>query len=303
MTNTQQPTQAAATSIHPDTHVGHVALTVSNLEESLIYYTQGLGFQVLKKSDSDALLGALDETPLLHLTELKGASPWPRGGVSYTGLYHFAVLMPTRADLGRWLRHWLSIGQDLPGQGDHLVSEALYLEDPDGNGIEIYQDRPRDQWPYMGGKLQMASDPVDMRGLLADAEREGKPWLGMPAGTHMGHVHLQVADIPKARAFYNGVLGFDVVVDMERMGALFVSAGGYHHHLGMNTWHSRGRGPAPENSVGLRYLTVHLPHEDALNEVLGRLDAAEIPYKRTDDGVIVEDPWHNKLLLIAGKLK
>jgi len=301
MTNTQQPTQTVTTSIHPDTHVGLVALAVSNLEESLVYYTQGLGFQVLKKDAQSALLGALDGTPLLQLTELKGATPWPRGGVSYTGLYHFAILMPTRADLGRWLRHWLTIGQDLPGQGDHLVSEALYLEDPDGNGIEIYRDRPRSEWPRVNGQIQMASDPVDIRGLLADAESEDKPWEGMPAGTRMGHVHLQVADIPEARAFYNGILGFDIIIDWERMGALFVSAGGYHHHLGMNTWHSRGRGPASENSVGLRYLTVHMPNETALNEVLARLDAANVSYERNSDGVVVEDPWHNKLLFVTNK--
>lgn len=298
---TEEPTApTAAHSIHPETHMGLVALTVSNLERSLLYYTEGLGFKVLGRGSTAATLGSADNTPLLQLVEQKGADMWPRGGISYTGLYHFAILMPGRADLGRWLRHWLSLGLPLPGQGDHLVSEALYLEDPDGNGIEIYRDRPRSEWPRVNGQLQMASDPVDIRGVLAEAEAEGKPWEGMPAGTTMGHVHLQVGDIPQARAFYNGVLGFDVIVDMARMGALFVSAGGYHHHLGMNTWHSRGQGPAPGSSVGLRYLTIHLPNKDALDEVLARLDEAGVIYNSDLGGVVVEDPWRNKLLFLVG---
>lgn len=302
MTNTQYPGATITSitpSIHPDTHMGAVSLTVSDLERSLLYYTEGLGFRVLEQEGGSASLGAADGTPLLQLTELKGADQWPRGGISYTGLYHFAILMPSRADLGRWLRHWLGLGLPLPGQGDHLVSEALYLEDPDGNGIEIYRDRPRGDWPRVNGQLQMASDPVDIRGVLADAEADGKPWTGMPAGTTMGHVHLQVADIPQARAFYNGILGFDVVFDMGRMGALFVSAGGYHHHLGMNTWHSRGQGPAPENSVGLRHLTVLMPNQEALDEVLARLDAAGVHHSSAANGTVVEDPWHNKLLFVV----
>ena len=298
--NTQQSTQPGSISIHPDTHVGLVGLTVADLDRSLLYYTEGLGFKMLQQDTQGATLGA-GETPLLQLRESKGAQPWPRGGVSYTGLYHFAILMPTRADLGRWLRHWLELGMPLPGQGDHLVSEALYLEDPDGNGIEIYRDRPRDEWPRINGQLQMASDPVDIRGLLRDAESEGKPWDGMPEGTRMGHIHLQVGDIPQARAFYEGVLGFDVMVDMERMGALFVSAGGYHHHLGMNVWHSRGRGPAPDTSVGLRYFTVHMPNKEALDEVLARLDAAGVPYREEQGGVVVEDPWRNKILFVTNQ--
>ncbi len=298
MTSIEKSVEARSASIHPDTHVGLVSLTVSDLERSLRYYTQGLGFRVLERDDQEATLGA-GEMPLIHLAERKGAYPWPRSGASYTGLYHFAILMPTRADLGRWLGHWLGLGMPFPGQGDHLVSEALYLEDPDGHGIEIYRDRPRDEWPRINGQLQMASDPVDVEGVLREAEREGKPWMGMPEGTHMGHIHLQVGDIATAREFYHGVLGFDIIVDMERMGALFVSAGGYHHHIGMNIWHSRGRGPAPEKNVGLQYFTVHLPDEQARNEVLGRLDAAGVPDRSEPGGVVVEDPWRNKILLVG----
>jgi catechol 2,3-dioxygenase len=294
--NTPQSTNP--TSLHPDTHLGMLALTVSDLSRSLIYYREALGFQVLKQGEGEALLGALDGRPLLHLTEQKGATEWPRGGRSYTGLYHFAILVPSREDLGRWLRHWLGLGLPHPGQADHLVSEALYLEDPDGHGIEIYRDRPREEWPRVNGQIQMAADPLDIPGILADAERDGKPWEGMPPGTTLGHMHLQVSDIPQAQAFYCDVLGFEVIVVWHN--ALFISAGGYHHHIGMNTWHSRGMGPAPADSVNLQHFTIHLPDESALAPVLARLDAAGIPYTRDSEKgkVIVQDPWRNTLHLV-----
>ena len=296
--NTQQTTMARPNSIHPDTEVGMLALTVSNLERSLAYYQEGLGFTVIERDGQQALLGA-GKKPLLHLTEQKGAQEWPRGGRSYTGLYHFAILVPTRADLGRWLRHWLNLGMEMPGQGDHLVSEALYLEDPDGHGIEVYRDRPRDEWPRVNGRIQMASDPVDIRGLLADAEREGKPWEGMPEGTKLGHMHLQVADIPQAAQFYSDVLGFDIIFEMPS--ALFISAGGYHHHIGMNTWHSRGAGQAPEDSVRLRYFTVVMPDREAVAPVTARLEAAGLSWREEKEGIVVEDPWGNKIVVVVGK--
>jgi catechol 2,3-dioxygenase len=189
------------------------------------------------------------------------------------------------------------LGFPLPGQGDHLVSEALYLEDPDGNGIEVYRDRPRDEWPRVNGQIQMASDPVDIRGLLADAAASGEPWNGMPAGTRIGHMHLQVADIPKSEEFYHGVLGFDVIFRMPS--ALFISAGGYHHHIGMNTWHSRGAGPAPEGTAGLRYFTITLPDDNAIAPILARLDAAGVSYRHQDGCVYVDDPWRNHIRLVT----
>jgi catechol 2,3-dioxygenase len=232
------------------------------------------------------------------LDEQSGAEPWPRGGRSYTGLYHFAILVPTRADLGRWLRHWFQLGMPMPGMGDHLVSEALYLEDPDGHGIEVYADRPRDTWTWDNGQVRMATDPVDIRGLLALAEQEGQPWNGLPHGTRIGHVHLQVGDIAQAAAFYHDILGFDVVARMPS--ALFVSAGGYHHHIGMNIWHSLRSGPAPADSVRLRFFTVELPSEPARQEVLDRLDGASVPYTRAGDIIAVQDPWQNTILLRVG---
>jgi catechol 2,3-dioxygenase len=290
ITQPQQPTPG--TSIDPATQVGVVSLTVPNLERSLAFYTEALGFALLQRSDSTAVLGAGD-APLLLLTEQPGARPFPASGV--TGLYHFAILVPSRVDLGRWLRHWLEQGHPLPGQGDHLVSEALYLSDPDGNGIEIYRDRPRSEWTWAGTQVRMATDPVDIQGLLTEASQQSETWSGMPAGTRIGHIHLQVGDIAQARAFYHDVLGFDVTAQLP--GALFVSAGGYHHHIGLNTWQSRGAGPAPAGTSGLRFYTIDLPSDEARAVVLARLRAARIDYSGSGEAILVRDPWRNTILL------
>jgi catechol 2,3-dioxygenase len=295
----QQSTQTTSTSIHPDTELGLVALTVADLPRSVAFYQDVLGFGLLQEGSAQAVLGA-GGTPLLVLHEKRDAGPAPTNVTGLTGLYHFAILVPTRADLAQSLLHMVESGYPLGGASDHLVSEALYLSDPDNNGIEIYRDRLREDWPRRGGQLQMASDPLDLRALISEAQADPRPWNGLAAGTRLGHMHLQVADIPQARDFYHGVLGFDIVFDWERMGALFVSAGGYHHHLGLNTWHSRGGRPAPEGSAGLRYFTIYLPDEAALAPVLVRLDKASISYRQENGGVVVEDPWRNGILLLTG---
>ncbi len=294
---TSHPQQAAGRAIASETQMGLVSLAVADLNRSLNYYTHGLGFAVLEQHEGNATLG-VPGTPLLFLTEETGAQPFPHDRYGYTGLYHFAILTPSRADLGRWLRHWLAEGFPFPGQGDHLVSEAFYITDPDGNGIEVYRDRPRQEWPYINGQLQMAADPIDIQGVLAAAEQEGKPWTGMAAGTRLGHMHLQVGDIPQAEAFYHRVLGFDITARMPS--ALFVSAGGYHHHIGMNTWHSRGAGPAPAGTAGLRCFTIEMPGEEARAAVLARVQEAGLSYTETGDVAIVKDPWHNTIVLTIG---
>ncbi len=294
MTNNQyQPT---ANAIDPATVVGLVSLTVSDLTRSVTFYTQTIGLALLEQDETTATLG-VGKTPLLLITESTGAKPWQREGASYTGLYHFALLVPTRADLGRWVRHWLELGLPL-GQGDHLVSEALYISDPDENGIEVYWDRPRSTWRWANGKVQMASDPVDIRGLLVEAELAGEPWTGLPVGTRLGHIHLQIGDIAEGARFYHDLLGFDIVAQMPS--ALFVSAGGYHHHIGMNIWHSRGASPAPTGTVGLRFFTIDFPNAEARQAVLARLKAAGFTTTEGAAGVTVQDPWHNTLLLQIG---
>jgi catechol 2,3-dioxygenase len=289
--------QAAGASIAPETQMGLVSLAVADLNRSLNYYTQALGFTLLEHQEGTATLG-VPGTPLLFLSEEPGAKPFPHDRYGYTGLYHFAILVPSRADLGCWLGHWIKDGLPFPGQGDHLVSEAFYITDPDGNGIEVYRDRPRSEWPYISGQLQMAADPIDVAGVLDAAEQEGKTWTGMTRGTRLGHMHLQVADIAQAEAFYHGVLGFDIIVRMPT--ALFISAGGYHHHIGMNVWHSRGAGPAPAGVAGLRSFTIEMPGEEARAAVLDRIKAAGLSFKRTGDVAVVEDPWHNTIVFTIG---
>ncbi|HKG24149.1 MAG TPA: VOC family protein [Thermomicrobiales bacterium] len=292
MVSTQPASATDRTSIHPDTTVnGPVSLTVADLDRSLQFYTGPIGLALLERNGGEATLG-VPGNPLLYLVEQRGARPWTEYS---TGLYHFAILLPTRADLGRWVRNWYDHGMPDFGQGDHLVSEALYLRDPDGHGIEIYRDRPRSEWQWQNGRVQMASLPVDVAGLLAEAERSGVSWSGAPAGTTMGHVHLQVGDIGTARAFYTDVLGFDVVAAMPT--ALFVSAGGYHHHLGMNTWHSRGGSPADPDVAQLRSYTIVLPNEDALADIVTRLNAAGYPTETADGATLVRDPWSNLIRL------
>jgi catechol 2,3-dioxygenase len=292
MVTSQSASTTGTTSIHPDTHVnGPVSLTVADLDRSLRYYTEAIGLTLLERNGDEATLG-IPGSPLLHLVELPGARPWTEYS---TGLYHFAILLPTRADLGRWIRHWDDLGMPEFGQGDHLVSEALYLRDPDGHGIEIYRDRPRSEWRWQNGRVQMASLPVDVPGLLEEAERSGISWTGAPAGTTMGHAHLQVGDIARARAFYVDVIGFDVVAEMPT--ALFISAGGYHHHLGMNTWHSRGGSPADPSVAALRHFTIVLPNDEARNEVVARLNAAGHSTETHDGTTTVRDPWSNVIHL------
>lgn len=287
---TQEP-QAQTPRIHPETEVGHLALTVADLDGSVDFYASEIGFEVLHRDVSSATLG-IAGLPMLVLTEEKGANPAPSHA---TGLYHFAILLPTRADLGRWLRHWLDLGYPMVAQADHAVSEALYLADPDGNGIEIYADRPRETWRWIGDHVHMTTLPLDVEDLLAETERQNEPWTGLPVGTRIGHIHLQIADIRAAERFYRDLLGFDVVARMP--GALFVSAGGYHHHIGLNNWQSQGGTAAPEGSAGLRFFTLELPHEEARAAVLNRLRSANVPVTETPDGILVRDPWGNSILL------
>lgn len=274
--------------LHPDLTLGAVSLTVSDLGRSLDFYGQVLGMTVLGQQGNTARLGTATR-PLLTLTELPGASPAPR---SSPGLYHFAVLLPTRADLARWVQHAARTGIRV-GQSDHLVSEAFYLNDPDGHGIEVYRDRPRSEWRWNLDQVQMASDPIDLAGLLGEPGAD-EPFQGLPGGTVMGHVHLRVSDLAATEAFYRGVLGFDVVARWP--GALFVSVGGYHHHFGLNTWQSEGGRPAPEGTARLLDVHVTLPTATELGRLAGRLEEAGVPFTRGGDGLEVRDPSGNRLI-------
>ncbi len=289
--------QKPATGIDPATQMGAVSLSVADLDRSLAFYTQSMGYTLLERTSGGAILGA-GGVPLLILQHVPGLEPWPTNGV--TGLYHFATLVPSRADLGRWLINYVQQGNEVPGQGDHYVSEALYLSDPDGHGIEVYRDRPRSEWRWSNGQVQMGTGPVDIAGVVGAAQAEDVTWSGLPAGTRIGHMHLQVGDIAKAAAFYNGVLGFDIVAQMGT--ALFVSAGGYHHHIGLNTWHSKGGVPAPDSVAKLRWYTMELPSEEARQAVLDRVTQAGGEIVQAGAFPAIRDPWQNVIVLHIGAL-
>jgi catechol 2,3-dioxygenase len=294
MTNTTytQGGQARA-SIHPDTALGTATLGVADAERSLRFYRDLLGMEVLRQEDGRVVLGA-GGAPLLNLLVQPGLRPRPR---ATTGLYHVAILLPTRTDLAQVLRRLLETRYPI-GASDHLVSEALYLDDPDGNGLEIYRDRPRGEWRYQpDGQVVMDTIQLDFAGVLSELASASSAWAGMPAGTRIGHMHLQVGDLAAADAFYRGVLGFDMMVDMSRHGALFLSAGGYHHHLGLNTWHSAGAPPQPPDAAGLRSFVVELPSPEALDEVRARVAAAGLPAREQGGALAVDDPWHNTVVL------
>ena len=176
-----------------------------------------------------------------------------------------------------------------------MVSEALYLSDPDGNGIEVYHDRPRSTWTWHNGQVDMVSDPIDLEALMAEGRQDTSAWSGLPAHTTLGHIHLRIGNIPQGAQFYHDVLGFDIVAQMPS--ALFLSVGGYHHHIGMNIWESRNGLQPPHNAVGLRFFTIQLPDAPALAIAVARLQAANWPVEQQEVGVILHDPWGNKLLL------
>ena len=288
-----------AARIDPDTALGPVRLTVSQLERSRAFYERAIGLRATEREDGTVALGAAGEPALI---ELRGDSSAPRLNRRAPGLYHLAILVPTRRDLAFALARLIQTRWPLDGASDHLVSEALYLSDPDGNGIEIYRDRPRTEWQRVGDQLQMSTLPLDLESVIGELQEESELQAEAPAGTRIGHVHLQVADLADAEAFYHGVLGFDVTV-RGYPGALFVSAGGYHHHIGLNTWHSAGQAPTADGSVGLRSFTVELPNEAELAAVLARVERAGITVSGAAEGVLVRDPFGSGVVLSARRAR
>lgn len=279
------------------TRLGQVTLQVSSLDASLAWYQTVLGFRLLARDGSVATLAVQgDDRTMIELRERPGARPRPHRGCF--GLYHFAILLPDRASLGRFVRHLADIGERA-GAGDHLVSEAFYLQDPDNLGIEVYADRPRSTWRRVGRELMMATDPVDVDGLLEAAGLE--QWSGMPPGTTLGHVHLHVGDTTLAGAFFGDGLGFDRTV-WHYPGALFLGAGGYHHHLGANTWAGEARSAA-EDEARLLEWEVLVPSIEDATAALDSLARAGATVEGRPDGGTVRDPWGTALRIRATGLR
>lgn len=280
-----------------DAHVGYVVIQVADLDRSLAYYTGVLGFATLTRGSTEAHLGAHgDDRVLVEIRERPGVRPVPKRGL--LGLYHFAVLVPTRADLGRALAHFHDQAISL-GSADHLVSEALYLVDPDGLTIEVYRDRPRSEWNHRGTELVMASDPIDARGLIEAGG--GRPFDGLPSGTTIGHMHFYVDHLERASAFYEAGLGLDATM-RSFPGALFLSAGGYHHHVGTNTW-AAGSPIATDDDAKLVEWEWVVPDTSAVDATAASLTRAGFGVKHTSSGIVASDPWRIPVNVVAPKAR
>jgi catechol 2,3-dioxygenase len=278
----------------PDaTHLGRVRLQVADLDRSVAYYETVLGLRVLFRGDGVARLGAHDDDrTIVELREKRGVRPVARRG--HIGLYHFAILLPDRASLGRFVRHLAEIGA-YAGMSDHFVSEAVYLTDPDGLGIEVYADRPRGAWRVEERQLAMTTIPLDVPSLVAAAGSE--PWTGAPAGTVLGHVHLYVRSIEEAEKFYHAGVGFDKVV-WNYPGALFMSAGGYHHHLGTNTW-AAGAPLSTDDDARLLEWEIVVPAPADVSAAAQSIEknAGQL-VERDGDHATATDPWGTRLRLL-----
>lgn len=268
----------------PHTFVGEVNINVTDLSRSLAFYTGILGLKVLTQTDRQAVLTADGQTALVTLERPDGVTP-KQGGTS--GLYHFAILLPERKELAQFLRHLLQAEYRF-GAADHYVSEAIYLDDPDGNGIEVYRDRPASEWTWKDGLVDMATVQLDGDSILAESD---EPFTGLPAGTIMGHIHLHVSSIPEAERFYTEGLGFKIVSHYPQ--AIFTSTGGYHHHIALNTWQGAGAPRPAQNSVGLNWFTLLFPSEEAREEAVARLQGIGAAVNE----YVTEDPAGNRIHL------
>ncbi|MBW6421189.1 VOC family protein [Rhizobium sp. XQZ8] len=289
-TLTQAPVQPFA--LTRPAHVRGAHLVVNDLHTVSAFYQKIIGLKVIERTESGEVLG-VDGKPLLALTTNKNVVRAPRNAA---GLFHTAFLVPNRIELAHWLANAAHNDIRLDGASDHLVSEALYLSDPEGNGIEIYRDRQLEEWSYQqDGTVAMATERLNLQALYDEAPRE--TWSGMAHGTAIGHIHLQVGDIQQADAFYRDVLGLKVMARYP--GASFFATGGYHHHIAANIWNSRGAQARQGNTTGLSDYEVRFNDPAALEQALKALDAQEIATTKTAEGYSLKDPWGIGLTLAA----
>jgi catechol 2,3-dioxygenase len=288
-------------SIDPQTRIGHVSLTVADLDRQIEFYEKVIGLQLREREGKSASLGA-GKDELLRLTQVPDAGR--RRGV--TGLYHFAIVLPDRRELARAIGRLFTLRyRNYPT--DHIMTKTTYLDDLEGNGIELYAESPEDgMWSLANGDyvtvradgtLSDGREPLDVEALLTNLKEDDRLDVPMPPETRVGHVHLHVRHIDEAVDFYHGIIGFDVMGIAKAFRMAFVSAGGYHHHIGLNTWQGEGAPPPAPNSLGLRYFSVSLPNQPALDQVLERVRRASLPIEPTETGVLLHDPSQNGVML------
>ncbi len=299
--NQVEPNSKTEFSIHPATSMGHVSLNVASLENQLAFYQQALGFQLHWREGDQAGLGA-GGPDLLRLVEQPGFKKY-RG---VTGLYHFAVLFPSRRELARAMARLFALKYpNYPT--DHIMTKTTYLDDLEGNGIELYTESPEDgTWTMTNGTFETrradgswsdGREPLDVDALFEHLKEDDRLDVPVPPETRMGHVHLHIRDVDEALDFYHGIIGFDIMGSAKAMRAAFISAGGYHHHLGLNTWQGEGAPPPPADALGLRHFVINLPDQKALDEVIARVQKAGIAGNQTDDGLLIHDPSQNGVIL------
>ena len=297
----QNPESKTEFSIHPQTSMGAISMSVANLENQLEFYQKALGFKLHWREGNKAGLGS-GGADFLLLTEEPGSKKY-RG---VTGLYHVAYVFPSKRELAIAMARLFAIKYP-NSPTDHIMTKTTYLDDLEGNGIELYCESPEDGW--MGnengqfisrrtdGSLSNGREPLDVDELFSHLKEDENLDSPIPTETRVGHVHLHVRHVDEAVGFYHGIMGFDVMGNAPAMQAAFISAGGYHHHLGLNTWQGVGAPPPPANAVGLRYFTIELPNHKAYDEVVARIDSAGIPSNQTEAGWLLYDPSQNGVVL------
>jgi catechol 2,3-dioxygenase len=289
--------RGSGTLISPEASIGSVTLRVKDIEKSAAFYADMLGLNVLADGKDEIELGIDPESVLVKLVSDQGA---PRRQNGTTGLYHFAILLAQRCDLAVVLDRLLSRSYPLQGAANHYVSEAIYLADPEGNGIEVYADRPKDEWYTPEGKMRMGTVALDVEALLTMLEEEDDKSSVMPKDTQMGHVHLHVANLQDAIHFYRDVIGFELMM-LYGPSAGFLSAGGYHHHIGVNTW-AGVEAPQPERgSTGLVEYSILVPDQSELESIASRAEDAGVDQKTGDGEVRVTDPSGNLINVRAAE--
>jgi catechol 2,3-dioxygenase len=279
------PTAASRTPIH----IGGVGMMVRDLDRLTAYYRDMLGLIVQERTRQVAILG-VEGVSLLELIHRPDALP---DDPHHAGLYHTAFLMPTRADLARWILHVVKHRVPITGASDHDVSEAIYLDDPEGNGIEVYADRPREQWRRDGELIFQKTEPLDVDAIIGEIDRATTTYPGAPEGLRIGHIHLRVGNVARAEEFYCGALGLDVT--RRRTGASFLSSGGYHHHVAVNSWHSHGAGVRNDKRSGLDWFSMEINHQPTIDNLKQRLGAAGVPIDAIPRGFAATDPWGTRI--------